>query len=565
MNKAKIIKFLGIPLALSVGFISYNFAVDTNLFEINKQLDIYATLIKELNTFYVEESKPEKLTKKALEGMLASLDPYTEFYPESELEDYKMRYVSAEYGGVGALVHERDGKIFISEPYEGFPAQKNDLRAGDEIVSIDGKAVTAKQVSMVSDMLKGQPHTKLKIVIRRPGEKKTIEKIIEREEIKFGNISYSGVIDNEFGYIKLDKFLSNSAAEFKFAFNELKRQNIKSLIVDLRGNGGGILQDAVQIVNTFVNKDNEIVTQKGKLKEMNTSYKATSIPLDTKIPLVILVDTATASASEITAGALQDLDRAVIIGQRTFGKGLVQQTKPLPYNAQLKLTVAKYYIPSGRCVQAINYSKKNSKGGVDHVPDSLITEYKTKGGRKVYDGSGIAPDIKMDLPPYSNLLYNLITKNVFFDFATNYKLKNPTIAQVEQFKLSDDDYNAFVKYVAEQKFTYTSASDLKLEEIKKAAIAEKYYDRNKDAFEALKKKVTPELTEDLKRFKPEVSEFLENEIVSRYYFQKGRMRSLLKYDVEVAKAKEILRDQNTYSSILSGKGDFAVIGSTKKN
>jgi len=563
MLKKGILLFSFITVAaISTAFIAGN----EQLFEISKQLDIFTSLFKELNIYYVDEVNDEKLTRKAIDAMLENLDPYSEYYPETELEEYKMRYVSTEYGGIGALIQTRNEQIVISEPYEGFPAQQNDIRAGDVLLEVDGKSIKNFPADDVSSRLKGKPETKIKILLKRGENTKPIEKTVVRKEIKFGNISYSGLLENNVGYIRLDKFLNNCYADFRTAFQDVKAKGATSLIIDLRSNGGGILQEAVQIINLFVPKDETIVTQKGKLPEMNSQYKAVNEPLDTKIPIVVLVDTATASASEITAGAMQDLDRGIVIGQRTFGKGLVQQTKPLVYNAQLKITVAKYYTPSGRCVQAINYAKKDAKGKAKTVPDSLIAEFKTKNGRSVYDGSGIAPDVKLELPEYSSLLLNLISKNIIFDFATDYRNRNATLQPAKNFKISDAEYQLFCEYAKKQHFDYQTASIEKLKELKKAAEEEKYYNQIKDEYTDLEKVITPNIENDLIRYKTEIKEFLENEIVSRYYFQTGRLEHLLyNYDSELNKALTILKQPDLYKSILTGKDEYRYIGKPVKN
>jgi carboxyl-terminal processing protease len=564
MMRKRILLFTLVPLSL---FLLSFVVLNDQLFEVSKHLDIFTTLYKELSIFYVDEVDDEKLTRKAIDAMLNSLDPYTEYFPETELEDYKMSYISTEYGGVGALIQTRDGKVIISEPYEGFPAQKNDIRAGDELLEVDGRSVKEFPVDKVSEKLKGKPGTKLKVVIVREGEEKPIEKNLIRDEIKFGNIQYAGIINNGIGYIKLDKFLSNCYAEFRNSFQDLKKKGANKLIIDLRGNGGGILQEAVQIINLFVPKGETIVTQKGKIAEMNSNYTASNEPLDNKIPIVVLVDTASASASEITAGALQDIDRGVIIGQRTFGKGLVQQTKQLAYNSQLKITVAKYYTPSGRCVQAINYSKKDKKGKSNYIPDSLIVEYKTKNGRSVYDGSGISPDIKTEIPSYSSLLLNLVSKYILFDYATQYRLKNPEIVSAKEFKLNDKEYNEFCSFALAHKFEYQTGSMEKFKELMRAAEEEKYFETSKDAFTQLEKMVAPDKEKDLKKYKSEIKEFLENEIVSRYYFQNGRLENMLfNYDVEIQKAVQVLTNTSLYTSILKGEGEYKFIGKpTAKN
>lgn len=558
MFRKKIVLYILAPLSILLfSFAAFN----EQIFEISKHLDIFTSLYKELNIFYVDELDDEKITRKAIDAMLNSLDPYTEYFPEAELEDYKMNYVSTEYGGVGALIQTRDGKVLISEPYEGFPAQKNDIRAGDELVEVDGRSIKEFPVDKVSERLKGKPGTKLKVVVKRDGEAKPIEKTLNREEIKFGNIQYSGMINNDIGYIRLDKFLTNCYAEFRNSFQDLKKKGATKLIIDLRGNGGGILQEAVQIINLFVPKGETIVSQKGKIPEMNAKYLATNEPLDNKIPIVVLVDTASASASEITAGALQDLDRGVVIGQRTFGKGLVQQTKQLAYNSQLKITVAKYYTPSGRCVQAINYSKKDKKGKSNYIPDSLIVEYKTKNGRSVFDGSGISPDLKTETPIYSSLLLNLVSKYIIFDYATQYRVKFSKISSAKDFKLSDAEYEEFCSFAKSKKFEYQTGTMEKFKELKKAAEDEKYLDKTKDEFAMLEKMVNPDIDHDLKRYKTEIKEFVENEIVSRYYFQTGRLENLLyNYDAEMNKAIDVLNNSALYNSILKGDGEYKFIG-----
>lgn len=397
-------------------------------FEILKNLDIYSSLIKQLNNDYVDEINPGELTKTGIDAMLESLDPYTNFIPESEVEDYRF-ITTGQYGGIGALIHQQGDYVVISEPYEGSPAQKSGLLAGDKILEVNGQNAVGKNYDQVSTILKGQSGTTVMLKIKRDGMDKPIEKSINRENIKIDNIPYSGILSEDIGYIRLTGFTQNAARDFRQAFQKLREaHDLSGVIIDLRGNGGGLLTEAVDISANFVEKGQEIVRMKGKVSEKNRIYQTTLTPVDQNIPIVVLVDRSSASASEILAGAMQDLDRGVIMGQRTFGKGLVQNVIPLSYNAQLKITVAKYYIPSGRCIQAIDYSHKNNNGGFSRIPDSLIREFKTKTGRSVYDGGGISPDIMTNRKTYSNIAMALFRKYLIFDYATKYHQQHPSIA-----------------------------------------------------------------------------------------------------------------------------------------
>jgi len=491
------------------------------------------------------------LTKTAIDAMLTSLDPYTNYISESEIEDFKIM-TTGEYGGIGAFIRNEGEDILISEPYENFPAQKADLRAGDILLEIDGKIVKGKRSDQISDILKGQPGTELKLKIKRPGTEAILEKTIKREVIKIENVPYYGMIDEKIGYIKLTSFTETASKEVKDAFVDLKNnKGMEALVFDLRGNGGGLLREAVNIVNFFVDKGQDVVATKGKIPESNKTLKALNAPLDLNIPLVVLVDQGSASASEIVAGSLQDLDRAVIIGQKTFGKGLVQQTRPLSYNAQLKVTVAKYYTPSGRCIQKIDYSRKDSTGKAIQIADSLITEFKTKNGRTVYDGEGITPDVLVKEISFSPISIALVTKNHLFDYATKFRIENEKIDAADKFELSDNHYNDFSKFLQGKDYDYTTRSEQNLEELKKVAIDEKYYDEIEKEYDALKKRIYHNKSEDLINFKSEIKELLENEIVSRYFFQKGRILNSFRYDMEMAKAKEVLKNKELSASILS--------------
>ena len=530
-------------------FLSYSF-VD-NYFEVSKNLDIFATLFRELNLYYVDETDPGDLMKKGIESMLESLDPYTNYIPESDIEEY--RYMTTgQYGGIGCLIRQSGDYVVVAEPYEGYPAQKADLRAGDKIIEINGISAKGKKTDDLTKILKGQPNTNLKIIIEREGEKGRLEKTLTREEIKIKNVPYYGMLNDNTGYIRLSGFTDNAAKEVKSALIELKENaNMKSVVLDMRGNPGGLLREAVDIVNIFVDKDKEIVSTKGKVKEWDKVHKATNPPVDTQIPLAVLVDRGSASASEIVSGALQDLDRAVVIGQRTFGKGLVQQTRPLSYNSQLKVTVAKYYIPSGRCIQALDYSHRAEDGSVEKIPDSLINAFNTTNGRIVYDGGGVTPDISIEPFKYSNIAASLVSKNHIFDFATKYKLTHTGIAAPKEFNLTDADYDNFVAFLSNKEYDYTTNSEKILAELKESAEKEKYYEDVKAEFEALKNKMMHNKKDDLVKFKPEIKDLLETEIATRYYFQKGKQEAILKDDAATKEAVAVLNDQVKYKSILT--------------
>jgi carboxyl-terminal processing protease len=541
-------------LLVSFGFVD-------RYFEIARNLDTFASLFRQLNNHYVEEVTPGELMTEGIDAMLASLDPYTEFVPESEIEDFRMNYVSKQYAGIGALIFNQNGKVVVSEPYEGFSAQKADIRAGDEILSINGISVAGKSSSSVTELLKGQKGTALKIIVKRVGEARPLEKHLVRETITFRNVPYYGLLDDSTGYIKLDKFLENAAQEVRDALLDLKEKHkIKSLVLDLRGNGGGIVQESVNIVNLFVDKGQEIVSQRGRFKERDVLYKATFSPIDARIPLVVLVDRGSASASEIVAGAIQDLDRGTIIGQRTFGKGLVQQTLSLPYNSLLKVTVAKYYTPSGRCIQALDYTHRNADGSVNKISDSLMTEFKTRHGRSVYDGSGIHPDLATPERHYNNITYSIVNKQLHFDFATQYRASHPSLAVARSYNMSDADYQQFVKFMANKDYTYTTRSEKNLQELKAIAIKEKYFDHIKEEYLALERKMQQNKKDDLIRYKEEIREILEEEIASRYYFQRGKLEASFKNDGDLKEALRVLNDKKLYTTILKGEGAYKTIG-----
>ncbi len=553
-------KFVIVSAIAGGSFLSYSF-VEDYYFEVGKNLDIYTTLFRDVNIYYVDSIQPGELMKKGIDAMLSTLDPYTVYIPESEIEDYKMTHISAEYGGIGALVHQRNGEIEISEVYEGFPAQKNDVRIGDKIISVNGNTSTNRTVDNITEYMKGQKGTSVKIVFKREGVAEPIEKTIVRDEIKFKNVPYFGMVSENTGYIKLSQFLENSAAEVRDALVTLKQNpKMSNVILDLRGNGGGLLREAVDIVNLFVDKNQKIVSQKGKVKDMNIDYFASKTAVDTEIPLAVLVDRGSASASEIVTGSIQELDRGVIIGQRSFGKGLVQQTYNLSYNTLLKVTIAKYYTPSGRCIQALDYTHRNNDGSVSKVSDSLITEFKTKNGRSVFDGSGIFPDIYTDADYYSPLAISLFSNYLIFDYANKFSREHSSIASAKDFTLTSAEYQEFVNFLSGKKYDYTDKTERKIEELKKTAIKEDHYEVMKSEFTALENKMKDYKSKDLLNHDDEIRQILESEISARYYYQKGRLESSFKTDQEVKKAVEVFSNPSLYASILRGDGIYKVIG-----
>jgi len=521
-------------------------------FEVSKNLDIFATLFRELNIYYVDESDPGKLIKTGIDAMLESLDPYTNYIPESNMEDYKLM-TTGQYGGIGALIQKQGDYVVVSEPYEGFGAFKAGLRAGDKILEVDGKSVKGKNTSDIREVLMGQPGSSIQLKIERPGTPEPFVKEVVREEVKIKDVPYYAMLKNDVGYIKLTGFTESASKEVKTALISLKEQNAKSMVLDLRGNGGGLLNEAVNIVNFFVPKGSEVVFTKGKIKEWDKTYKALNEPIDIQIPLVVLIDEGSASASEIVSGSLQDHDRAVVVGNQSYGKGLVQSVRPLSYNSKLKVTVAKYYTPSGRCIQKLDYSHREEDGKVNAVADSLIREFKTLNSKRpVFDGKGVAPDVTVERMELSNISASLITKNLIFEYATNYRLKNETIKPVAEFAFTDADYNDFMAFLAGKDYSYTTDSEDLLAKLEKITKEEKYFDDVKSEYEQLKEKLKTHKNDDLNTFKEEIITILETEIVGRYYYQNGAIASSLKKDPAIEKALSTLNDQSLYNSILSG-------------
>jgi carboxyl-terminal processing protease len=522
-----------------------------NDFEISKNLDIFVNAYKQLNNNYVDDINPGQLMKTALDAMLESLDPYTVYIPESDIEDYRFM-TTGQYGGIGAIIYKRDNYVYISEPYENAPADKAGLKAGDKILEINGKSAMNKTVDEVSTALKGQPGTDIILLIQREPNEKPFEKTITREEITITNVPFSGFVSKDIGYINLSEFRQNAANEVREAFVKLsENKNMKGVILDLRGNGGGLLNEAVSIVNIFVDKGQLVCSTKGKLKDKDNVHKTQGTPVDLKIPLILLVDGNSASASEIVAGSIQDLDRGIIIGQRTFGKGLVQNIVPLSYNSQMKVTIAKYYIPSGRCVQAIDYGHRDDDGQAPKIPDSLLKPFKTKAGRTVFEGSGIDPDITISLPEYKDITLSLITKNLFFDFSVWFYKHHPNISSAETFTITDDIFNEFTGFLKDKDYSYTTESEKALGEFKKKAIEDNYFDDVKDQYSLLHDKIINEKNNDLIDNKTEICKVLRVFIVPLYYYQKGRIQNSLQDDPEVTKSIELFNSPSLYNSYLS--------------
>jgi len=534
-------------LILALGALSLK--SDDRNFEISKQLNIYASLFREANLFYVDEVDPGDLVTTSVNAMLKSLDPYTVFYPEANMEDVKLM-TTGEYAGIGAVISKKGDHVIIREPYKGFPADKAGLLPGDIILSIDGNSIKGKSTDDVSEMLKGQPGKEITVRVQREGEEKSIDKKAIREKIQLPSVPYYGMAQNHTGYIYLNSFTDKSAAEVRKAALELKNQGATSLILDLRGNTGGLLEQAVEICNFFLPKDKKVVDTRGKVKQWDKEYKTSRNPILPEIPLVVLIDRGSASASEIVAGTLQDYDRAVLIGERSFGKGLVQTIRDLPYNTKMKVTTAKYYIPSGRCIQALDYSHRNPDGSVGKVPDSLITEYTTEAGRKVYDGGGITPDIKIETEVLSRITQELILRDLCFDFVNSYALKNPQTAEIKDFKITDDIYNQFKNWLKEKKFTYETESQRLLTNLEKTAKDEKYYEQVKSRLEQLKKDFAHSIDRDMDLFREQIASFLAEQFMQRYYYAEGVMAYKVLHDKEVEKAVGILANKDEFARLL---------------
>ena len=563
MKKIRSVRIIIIVLSvllvagISTGFLA---SQETRDFRIAKNLDIFFSLFRELNTFYVDTIDPDKLIKAGIDNMLKTLDPYTVYFPESEADEFAIM-TTGKYGGIGSLVRPSGDYVVISEVYKGFPADRVGIKPGDILKKVDGTSLKGLSTEKVSERLKGNPGTEINVTIERSG--KETDYPLKREKIIMPSVPYWGMLDSKTGYIRFTSFTQGCIDDVKTALNSLKNSNAQQIILDLRGNPGGLLTEAVEIVNLFVAEGNEVVSTKGKEKQFYANYKTTKQPVDEKIPLAIIINRSSASASEIVAGAIQDLDRGIIVGQRSYGKGLVQVERPLSYNTQLKVTIAKYYIPSGRCIQARDFSHPNEDGSVGIIPDSLISEFKTKDGRIVKDGGGITPDIEILSDPLSQISLELFLRNYIFDFATNYYWAHPDIKSPDQFKFTDQDYNDFKTFLLNRNFNYKTGTEESLNDLITNAKKEKYYDIHKELFNDLEKDVAHNLDQDLKMFKNEITDLLEDEIVSRYFYENGAIAYTIKNDEQVLKARDILNNKEEYNSILKGTSGAILV--TKKN
>lgn len=559
-RNGKVISICVGMLLLGGIFFGFNKTDDRN-FQIVKSLDVFNSVFKELDMFYVDSIDPKEIVEYGIRAMLAKTDPYTEYYPE---EDNTLKEMTTgKFGGIGSVIryYSPRKRVAIIEPSEGHPAAEAGLRAGDIILEINGKEMLQEDrtpnemTSFVSDHLRGEPGTLCVIKVDRPTSDSTyvpMEFKITRGTIRTNPVPYYGMLNDSIGFIYISTFsVEGCSKEIKRAFIELKQQGATSMVLDVRSNGGGLLSEAVNVVNFFVPKGKEIVKTKGKFKQMDHAYRTTNEPIDVEIPLAVLVDGGTASAAEILSGSLQDLDRAVVIGNRTYGKGLVQTLRNLPYNSSMKITTAKYYIPSGRCVQAIDYSKRNADGSIARTPDSLTTVFHTAAGREVRDGGGIRPDIEVKMDKTPNILFYLVNDDMIFDYATQYVIKHPTIAKVEDFQLTDADYADFKEMLKKRDFTYDRQSEEVLKKLKEFAEFEGYMENAKEEFAALEKKLQHNLDLELDRFAKDIKPLIAEEIVKRYYFEKGAVQETLKDDADLKKAIEVLQQPEEYNKVLT--------------
>lgn len=539
---------LGIVLLVVFGLVSFD-TPNERYFEIAKNLDIFSTLFKEVNAYYVDEVDPTQLMNTGINAMLSSLDPYTNYIPEDDIEDYRTM-TTGQYGGIGALIGKNNGKNVVIMPYEGFPAHKAGLKIGDEILMVDSIDVSNKTTADISQLLKGQAKKPLAITVKRYNIDEPITINLAREKIKIDNVPYYGMVTEDVGYIQLSDFTQGAGKEVANAVEELKKTGAKKIVLDLRDNPGGLLVEAVNVANVFIDKGREVVSTKGKITDWNKSYKTLNPATDASIPLAVLTSNRSASAAEIVSGVVQDYDRGVLVGERTFGKGLVQATRPLTYNSQLKVTTAKYYIPSGRCIQAINYSIKNLDGSVNKIPDSLKVAFKTENGRLVYDGGGVNPDVAADRKVFAPITISLASKGLFFDYATIYYYKNGEIAKPMEFELTDAEFSEFVKWLDDKDYDYTTKVEKTIDNLTEIAKKEKNYENIKAQIDILRKEVQHNKDQDLKLFSEEIKKVLEEEIVARYYLSKGELEAGFDTDLQLLEAIDVLNEADKYNELL---------------
>lgn len=530
----------------------FSFRQNDRLFEIARNLDIYATLFKELNSYYVDDINPNTLIKTSIDAMLRSLDPYTVYYAEDDIEDY-MTMTTGKYNGIGAVVHSAEGKHIVMMVYEETPAHKAGLRIGDELLKIDEVDVTNRTSADPGKLLRGQTGTNVKLTIKRMGSKDPVVLNVARDVVKVTNVPYFGMVSSDVGYIDLKDFTATASREVRNAFQDLKGKGMKKVIIDLRDNPGGLLDMAIEISNILIPKGEQIVSTKGKVTEWNKTYTAYNPALDTEIPVIVLTNNRSASAAEIVSGVIQDYDRGVLIGQRTYGKGLVQTTRDLSYNTKMKVTIAKYYIPSGRCIQAIDYSHRNEDGSIGKIPDSLMTAFKTRNGREVFDGGGIKPDIEVEKETYSPLAVSLARNRLFFDYAVKYRAEKATIKPAKEFKLSDSDYQDFVNWLKDKEYDYTTQVEKDLSSLEASAKKEKSLDMIQEQVKALRSKLSHSKDNDLQLYKSEIRSILQEEIVKHYYLERGMKESSLESDPEMKAALTLFGDMNKYNDLLKGK------------
>jgi carboxyl-terminal processing protease len=551
MKKNKYYFIVGVLALFSISFIDEDETSDR--FEIGKNLDIFTELYKEVNKTYVESTQPGDLMKTGIDAMLQSLDPYTVYYPESDIENYKLM-TTGQYGGIGARIRKIDDYVVVGEPYEGFPAHKAGLKAGDVILKVDGNSVKEKSTSDLSNILKGNPGTSLSMLIKRPGKKEEFEVSFKREIIQIKSVPYYGMLSDDVGYIKMRSFTRNVTKEVKDAFIELKKdKNFTSLVFDLRGNPGGLLHEAIKTVELFIGKGQEILESRAKISELTDTYKTLNSPLDKKIDIVFLVDGKSASASEIVSGVMQDFDRAIVLGRRTYGKGLVQVTRKLKYNTSIKVTKAKYYLPSGRCIQAIDYSKRNSRGESVKIPDSLLAKFTTKNGREVLDASGITPDITIAKKKYDKVVTALLSKNIIFNYVTQYVLKHDSISSAEEFKLTDSDYEDFVMYLKKNDYDFETNTEKVVKALRKKAKKEELLEQISTEIDLIEQKLTDKKREQIYQEKKQIKKLLEVEIATRFYLQVGKIKNELSDDPDINEALKVLSEKARYQKLLSGE------------
>lgn len=550
-------KYLRKPLLLILIFVGSGTILsfddpDDRYFDIMRNLDIFATLYKEVNTLYVDEVNPNTLIKTGIDAMLASLDPYTNYIPEDDIEDFRTQS-SGEYGGIGAVTGRINGEVRVLMLMEGYSAEQNGLKIGDEIIKINGVSIENLSRQQTNELMKGQANKEVSLTVRRTNASKPITLNFKREKVKIQNVPYYGMVTDNVGMIKLTEFTDQAGREVKNAVRDLKEQGATGIILDVRGNPGGLLMEAVNTTNVFIPKGMEVVSTKGKVAENNQAYRTLDNPADTDIPLVVLINSSSASASEIVAGTLQDYDRAIVVGEKSFGKGLVQVSRPLSYNSQLKVTTAKYYTPSGRCIQALDYAHRRQDGSVGKIPDSLKSTFYTTSGRPVYDGGGIDPDIVVKGEDISAAAYTLQVKGIIFDYATKYYYANPEIAEASEFSLTDKEYDDFKAYVKTRDYSYNTKVEKHLDDMVAAASDQKYYDLIKDEINELEKVIEKSKDKDLDLHKSQIKTLVEEEIVGRYYLERGAIESTFDMDPDVKAAVEVLNDPGRMTEILSSK------------